>query len=63
MARPNPMACALHGPIGSGGAISWWCRWPTHGGRGPKPLVGRAALLMLVVVCVVVFFVSWLAVG
>ncbi len=36
---------------------------PYHGERGPKPLVGKAAPLMLVVVCVVVFFVSWLAVG
>jgi len=23
--------------------MSWWRRWPTHGGRGPKPLEGRAA--------------------
>ena len=31
------------GPIGSGGAMIWWRRWPTHGGRGLKPLEGRAA--------------------
>ena len=23
--------------------MSWQRRWPTHGGRGPKPLEGRAA--------------------
>ncbi len=38
------MARALHGPIGSGVAMSWWRRWPTHGGRGPKPLEGRVAV-------------------
>jgi hypothetical protein len=44
VAPPNPtMARALHGTIGSGGAMSWWRRWPTHGGRGPKPLEGRVA--------------------
>ena len=39
--------------------MSWWRRWPTHGGRGPKPLEGREGWrwLMLVVVCVVVVFV------
>jgi hypothetical protein len=33
-APSNPMACALYGPIGSSGAISWWCRWPTMEGEG-----------------------------
>ena len=42
-ARAHPMARAFHGPIGSGGAMSWWRRWPTHGERGLKPLEGRAA--------------------
>ena len=43
-APPNPTAHALHGTtIGSGGAMSWWCRSSTHGGRGQKPLGGRAA--------------------
>jgi hypothetical protein len=42
-APPNPKAHALHGHIGSGGAMSWWRRWPTHGERGLKPLEGRAA--------------------
>ena len=42
-APPYPKARALHGPIGSGGAMSWWRRWPTHGERGLKPLEGRAA--------------------
>ena len=47
------MVGAMHGPIGSGGAMIWWHRWPTHGGRGPKPLEGWQQL-MLIVVCVVV---------
>ncbi len=42
-APPNPMVRALHGTIGSGGAMSWRHRWPTHGWRGPKPLEGRVA--------------------
>jgi hypothetical protein len=42
-ARAHPMARAFHGSIGSGGAMSWWRRWPTHGERGLKPLEGRAA--------------------
>ncbi len=42
-APPNPKARALHGPIGSGGTMRWWRRWPTHGERGLKPLEGRAA--------------------
>jgi hypothetical protein len=42
-APPNPMACTFHGTIGSGGAMIWWRRWPNHGGRGLKPLEGRAA--------------------
>ncbi len=41
-ARAHLMAGAMHGPIESGGAMIWWRRWPTHGGRGPKPLEGRA---------------------
>jgi len=40
---PNPMARALQGTIGSGGTMIWWHRWPTNGGRGLKPLEGRAA--------------------
>ena len=40
-AHRTPRACFR--PIGSGGAMSWRRRWPTHGGRGPKPLEGRAA--------------------
>ena len=35
-ALPNPMASALHGPIGSGGAMSWGHRCSTHGGRGRR---------------------------
>ncbi len=46
----NLMACALPKPIGSGSAMIWWCRWPTHGGRGLKPVESRVAWLMLVVV-------------
>ncbi len=37
-----------------GGAMSWQRHWPTHGGRGPKPLEGRAAAAHVgccVVVC------------
>jgi len=34
MAQPNLMESALHGTIGSGGAMRWWHRWSTHGGRG-----------------------------
>ena len=41
-APPNPKARALHGSIGSGGTMSWWRHSSTHGGRGPKPLGGRA---------------------
>jgi hypothetical protein len=41
-APPNPMARTFHGTIGSGGAMIWWRRWPNHGGRGLKPLEGRA---------------------
>ncbi len=57
MARAHWTPRACFRPIGSSGAISWWCRWPTHGGREPKPLVGGAVLLMLVVVCCCVFCV------
>ena len=49
-APPNPTTCTLPKPIGSGGTMTWWCRWPIHGGRGLKPVEGRAAWLMLVVV-------------
>ena len=45
------MARAMHGPIGSGGAMIWWRRWPAHGGRGPKPLEGRQRLMLVVVCC------------
>ena len=50
-ALPNPRARALRKPIGSSGTMSWWCRWPNHGGRGLKPVEGKAAWLLLVVVC------------
>jgi len=42
-APPNPKARALHGPIGSSGAMRWWRRWSTHGERGLKPLEGTRA--------------------
>ena len=51
VAPPNPTARALPKPIESGNTMIWWCRWPTHGGRGLNPVEGRAAWLMLVVVC------------
>jgi hypothetical protein len=51
-APPNPKACALHGPIGSGGTMSWWRRWPTHGERGLKPLEGGRAAAAHVDCCV-----------
>jgi len=50
-ALPNPTLRALRKPIGSSGTMSWWCRWPNHGGRELKPVEGSAVLLMLVVVC------------
>ena len=58
-APPNQQARALHGTIGSGGAMSWWHHSSTHGGRGQKQLGGRAAsahfgCCVLCVVCVVV---------
>jgi hypothetical protein len=28
VALPNPTAGALRKPIGGGGTMSWWCRWP-----------------------------------
>ena len=37
----------------------WWRRWPTHGGRGLKPLEGGRRQPILVVVCGVVVFL-WL---
>ena len=51
VALPNPTVRALRKPIGSGGTMSWWCRWPNHGGRELKLVEGRAAWLMLVGVC------------
>ena len=52
-ARAHPMARAFHGPLGSSGAMSWWRRRPTHGGRGPKPLgVGRRRLTEVLFVVV-----------
>ena len=42
-APPNPTARGLRMVLGSGGAMSWWRRCSTHGGRGPKPLEGRTA--------------------
>ena len=56
-AHRTPRACFR--PIGNGGAMSWRRRWPTHGGRGPKPLEGRAAAAH-VGCCVVVV---WLCCG
>ncbi len=60
-APPNLKVRALRGPIGSSGAMSWWHHWPTHGGRGPKPLEARAVaahvgccVLCCVVLCCVV---------
>ena len=52
VAPSNMMAHTLRKPIpiGSGGAMSWWCSLPTHRERGLKPVEGRAAWLMLVVV-------------
>ena len=52
-APSSPTARALRKPMGSGGAMSWWYRWPTHGGKGLKPVEGRAAWLMWLL-CVVV---------
>ena len=51
VALPNPTVRVLPMPIGSGDTMIWWCHWPTHGGRGLKLVEGRAAWLMLVVVC------------
>ena len=51
VALPNPTARALRKPIGSGGTMSWWCRWPNHGGRELKPVKGRAAWLMFLAGC------------
>jgi hypothetical protein len=42
MAIANPMARALHEPIGIIGAKIWGHGRCCHGGRGPKPLEGRA---------------------
>jgi len=51
MARAHRTPRACFRPIGSGSAMNWRRRWPTHGGRGLKPLEGRAAAAQLVVVC------------
>ena len=42
-ANASPMARGLRMMLGSGGAMSWWRRSSTHGGRGVKPLEGRVA--------------------
>jgi len=73
-ANASPTARGLRMVLGSGGAMSWWRRWPTHGGKGPKPLEGRAAAAhvgccaLCVVFCVVasksnisyIFDIRWL---
>jgi hypothetical protein len=40
------------------GVKSWGRCWPTHGGRGPKPLEGRAAAGCCAVGCVHTLFCS-----
>ncbi len=42
MAPPYPIACALHGPMGSRGVMSWGHRCSTHR-EWAKPLEGGAA--------------------
>ncbi len=50
---PNPMARALHGPMGSRGAISCWHRCSTHGERGQSRWrVGRQWSILVVLCCV-----------
>jgi hypothetical protein len=60
-ARAQPMPRVLYGPIGSSSAKLWVHGGCCHRERGPNPLKGRAAWLMLVVVCWLCF-VLWLAV-
>jgi hypothetical protein len=55
---PNPTALALHKPMGSVGAISCWCRWPTHGewwerAKAAGGWVGGSSCWLL---CIVVVF-------
>ena len=49
-ALPYLTAHTLRKPTWSGGTMSCWCCWPNHGGRGLRPVEGRVAWLMLVVV-------------
>ena len=52
MAPPNPMMGALHKLIGSSGAMSWWCRWPTQEGEGQSCWsVGWWQFILVVVCC------------
>ncbi len=50
MEPPYPMVCALHGPMGSRGVMSWGHRCSTHRERA-KPLEGRAAAAHFGCVC------------
>ncbi len=50
MAPPYPMACALHGPMGTRGVMSWGHRCSTHRERA-KPLEGRAVATHIGCVC------------
>ncbi len=58
-ARVHPMHCAIDGPIGGGGAMSWWCCYLIHGARGQSRWRVGQRLLILIVVCCVVCFVVW----
>jgi hypothetical protein len=49
----NPAPDALLGYFGSLSTMCWWCRWPTHGGRGQSHWGLGLQHLMLVVVCFV----------
>jgi hypothetical protein len=50
MVPPYPMACALHGPMGSHGVMSWGHRYSTHRERA-KLLEGSAAAAHFGCVC------------
>ena len=58
LALPNPMVCALHGTIGSGGAMSCWRRCHTHWEGGERRWrVGWQSSILIVVCCCVVLWV------
>ncbi len=61
VAPPNLMAPALHGPIGSGGAMSCWRRYHTHRERGQSRCsVGwQCSFLVVVCCCVVLWVCKW----